>query len=283
MGQLAMSNNAIQEFGERLMLHVRDGAIWGCDIISIPDRTAVDSKRWRAAAASAGGIVPAMMVIADSVDSALAHLLGAIDHSWYHNLLRLSFMTERGETVYLPVDGQDEMCGWYGGPNSWRTWYSKERIVDLEDFDISDLKAEWGTENIPDDPAPILDELEMPRRAIEELGILLVQHVRDVAIRNCDEQLLPSSNTPTAQRWRRIAAEHNGVVPPEILIPDCVDEAILAFLRAIDQGLLPLSFTAENGDVVDLVKDGRGELAARYAEWRAKYSQQRFNDDNASD
>lgn len=47
-----------------------------------------------------------------------------------------------------------------------------------------------------------------------------------VAIRRCDEQLLPSSNTPTAQRWRRIAAEHNGSIPPEFLIPDCVDEAV---------------------------------------------------------
>jgi hypothetical protein len=46
--------------------------------------------------------------------------------------------------------------------------------------------------------------------------------------------------------------------------------------------LLPLSFTTENGDVVDLVKDGQGELAAHYAEWRAKYSQQRIGDDAES-
>ena len=68
-------------------------------------------------------------------------------------------------------------------------------------------------------------------------------------------------------------------IPPELRIPDCVDEAITAFLRAIDAGFLPLSFVGDNGNVVDLVNEGRGQLAARYAEWRAKYSQQRIADD----
>jgi hypothetical protein len=277
-----MYQDEIKEFGQRLVVHCRDRAIWGCNLCLRPDHQAVDSKRWRAAAAEAGGIVPATIVIPEAVDAGLAHILGAIDHSEVHKLLCLSFTTERGEFVYLPVDGLGEMCGWYGGEPSWRSWYSKERIVDAEDFDISALKAEWGTQDLPDDPAPNLDDLEMPRRAIEELGILLVRHVRDVAIQSCDLQLLPHSQTAMAQRWRKAALPHNGKVPPEILIPDCVDETIFTFLRAIDQGLLLLSFTAENGEMVDLVKDGQGKLADEYIRpggWRDQFSKERINQD----
>ena len=111
-----------------------------------------------------------------------------------------------------------------------------------------------------------------------------MRHVRDVAIQSCDMQLLPHSQTPVAKRWRRAAIPFDGKVPPQVLIPDCVDEAIFAFLRAIDQGLLRLSFTTESGETVDLVTDGRGELAAQYMAsdgWRAKYSEKRVNHDFA--
>ena len=276
-----MSTQAIEEFGQRLVQHCRDHAIWAGELTLKPDYEGVDGKRWRAAAAAAGGLVPADMVIPDCVDGAVCAVLHEIDSQ---ERLYLSFTTKAGEIVDLLVEGGGELAGWYGGPNSWRTWYSKERIVDLEDFDISALAAEWGTENIPDDPAPILEELQMPRRAIEELGELLVRHVRDVAIQSCDMQLLPHSETPMAQRWRRIAAGFQGQVPPEVLIPDCVDETIFAFLRAIDQGKLRLSFTADSGETVDLVKEGAGTLAKQYMAsggWRAKYSKERFFDDLA--
>lgn len=273
-----MSEDAIEQFGERLVQHCRDEAIWGCNLVLNSESESRQDKRWRTAAAAAGGLVPANMVIPDSVDPAVGNLLLAVDQE----LIRLSFTTEYGETVYLPEDGQGEMCGWYGGKGGWRAWYSKERIVDAEDF--AHFAVEWGTENIPDDPAPILEELQMPRRAIEELGELLVRHVRDVAIQSCDMQLLPHSETPMAQRWRRIAAGFQGKVPPEALIPDCVDETIFAFLRAIDQGKLRLSFTADSGETVDLVKEGAGTLAKQYMAsggWRAKYSKERFFDDLA--
>jgi len=276
MGQMIMHDIELNEFGRRLVEPCRDHAIWGCDIILKPERQAVDSKRWRAAAADAGGIVPSKIVIPEAVDGVMASILYTIDHEEF----RVLYTTERGEVVYLSKDGLSEMCGWYGGANAWRTWYSKERIVDLDDHDISELEAEWGTQDIPDDPAPNLDELEMPRRAIEELGILLVRHVRDVAIQSCDLQLLPHSETPMAKRWRKAAIPFNGKVPPEVLIPDCVDETIYTFLRAIDKGLLPLSFTAENGETVDLTKDGN--LAGRYIEpggWRDQFSKERIGED----
>jgi hypothetical protein len=267
-------HDIIREFGRRLVEHCRDRAIWGCNLCLRPDHQAVNSKRWRAAAAAAGGVVPATMVIVDSVDAVPANVVGAIDD----DILPLTFMTERGEVVFLPIAGLGEMCGWYGG--AWREWYSNERLVHTDDFDISDLEAEWGVQDIPDDPAPNLDDLEMPRRAIEELGILLVRHVRDVAIQSCDLQLLPHSETAMAKRWRKAAIPHGGKVPPEVLIPDCVDETIFTFLRAIDKGLLLLSFTAENGEMVDLVNDGQGKLADEYIRpggWRDQFSKERVN------
>jgi hypothetical protein len=272
-----MSAKAIEEFGMQIVSQVRDEAIHRSDWNLLPDGKGPEPRRWRAAAAATPeGQVPTNMVFPDCIDSTVSHLLWAIDD----DVLHLSFTTKRGENVYLPVDGRSEMCGWYGGGNSWRTWYTRERIVDADDFDMSALKAEFGTQDIPDDPAPNLDDLEMPRRAIEELGILLVRHVRDVAIQSCDLQLLPHSETPMAKRWRKAAIPFNGKVPPEVLIPDCVDETIFTFLRAIDKGLLPLSFTAENGETVDLTKDGN--LAGRYIEprgWRDQFSKERIGED----
>jgi hypothetical protein len=273
-----MSKDAIEEFGERLVQHCRDEAIGSGDMLAKPDRRGADADRLRAAAAAGGGLLPADTVIPECVDSAVASLLWAIDDS----LIRLSFTTEHGETVFLPEDGYSEMCGWYGGTGGWRTWYSRERILDAEDPVFRD--GEWCVDDSPDDPAPIREELPMPERAVNEFAELLVRHVRDVAIQSCDLQLLPHSETPVAKRWRRAAVPFDGKVPPQVVIPDCVDETIFAFLRAIDQGLLRLSFTAESGEVVDLAKEGRGELAARYISsggWRAKYSKERFFDDFA--
>ncbi|MBK9260322.1 MAG: hypothetical protein IPM54_10845 [Polyangiaceae bacterium] len=218
-----MSTDAVEEFGERLVRHVRDEAIQLCDLRLHPDRQSTIAKRWRAAAATIGG---EGMVIPDYVDTTAFEVLREIDDQ---ERLHLSFTTKNGETVDLLVEGGGELGGWYLGTPGWRTWYSNERIVDADDIDVSALAAEWGTEHIPDDPAPILEELPMPRRAIEELGQLLVRHVRDVAIQSCDLQLLPHSQTPLAKRWRRAAVPFNGKVPPQVLIPDCVDETILLF------------------------------------------------------
>jgi hypothetical protein len=273
---MIMSTQAIEEFGERLVRHVRDEAIEICDIRASRGIGA-RAERWRAAAAAAGGHVPAEMAIPDCVDSAVAHVLGAMDDA---EVLHLSFTTPRGETVDMSVVSWGEPVGWYGGDNGWRTWYSKERLVDAEEWAAftAKVRAEYGTEGRPDDPPPVQEELPMPRRAIEELGELLVRHVRDVAIRSCDFQLTPQSNTPVAKRWRQAALASGGAVPLHVLIPDCIDETILVFLRAVDQGLLRLSFTAAGGETVDLAKEGGGALAGCYGGWRAKYSKERFAD-----
>jgi hypothetical protein len=271
-----MYNELFTEFGRRLVASGRDETIRDCDLQGSSRCVSPSAERWRTAAASAGGVVPTDMVIPDCVDTTIFKLLYAMDDP---AMLHTLFTTGGGETIDIPIAGCGEPMGWYIG-DAWRQWYSKERIVDADDIDMSHLKAEWGTQDIPDDPAPNLDDLEMPRRAIEELGILLVRHVRDVAIQSCDLQLLPHSETPMAKRWRKAAIPHGGKVPPEVLIPDCVDETIYTFLRAIDQGLLPLSFVAENGETVDLTKVGN--LAGRYIEpggWRDQFSKERIGKD----
>jgi hypothetical protein len=271
---MIMSTRAIDEFEEQLVRLVRDDTIRSCDMTLKPDYQGADGKRWRASAAAAGGHVPAEMAIPDCVDSAVAHVLGAMDDA---EMLHLSFTTTWGETVDLSVVGWGEPVGYYGVDDGWRGWYSKERMADIEDW--ANRAPLEGTEKLPPEPPPVLEELSPRRRAIEELGQLLVRHVRDVAIRSCDHQLTPQSDTPVARRWRQAALESGGAVPLHVLIPDCVDETILAFLRAIDEGLLPLSFTAASGETVNLREAGGGKLAERYVGkdgWRAKYTKERF-------
>ncbi len=275
---MIMSTQAIEEFGEELVRNVRDVSIQQCNLSLRPDRETPRAERWRAAAA-AGGQALASVMIPECVDMTVFEVLREIDDQ---ERLPLSFTTPRGETVNLLAEGGGELGGWYVGIGSWPSYYSQERIVDAEEWAASAVEsaARWGVDPTPD-PPPVMEQLSPRRRAIEELGQLLVHHVRDVAIRSCDLQLTPQSDTPLARRWRQAALASGGAVPPEVLIPDCVDETILAFLRAIDQGLLPLSFTAESGETVDLREAGGCKLAERYGEWRARYTKERFTDDLA--
>ena len=118
----------------------------------------------------------------------------------------------------------------------------------------------------------------MPNPEIEEFAKMLVQEVRDSAIRGCEVSLRPNAADPIAKRWKEAAAGD-----PEsfakVIIPDVVDNTVFELLRAIDEGLFKISFTASNGKQVDLWKDG--ELAGMYAggDWPMKYSKERFIDD----
>src|SRR5262245_36094021 len=107
---MIMFIQAIEEFGERLVHHVRDDAIQICDIRASRG-VGGGAERWRAAAAAAGGHVPAEMVIPDCVDSAVAHVLGSMDDA---EMLHLSFTTTWGETVDVSVVGWGEPVGYYG-------------------------------------------------------------------------------------------------------------------------------------------------------------------------
>jgi hypothetical protein len=122
----------------------------------------------------------------------------------------------------------------------------------------------------------------MPSKEIEEFAKLLVRQVRDKAIANCDMLLQPDGNSPTAKRWREKLASSSPRELASMMIPDCVDNTLFYLLHAIDSGALRFSFIASDGKVVDLAKDGLGELAGWYAgvdPWISQYSEQRFVDD----
>jgi hypothetical protein len=120
----------------------------------------------------------------------------------------------------------------------------------------------------------------MPVPPIEEFGKLLVQQVRDQAIRACDQEVSATSRSPVAVRWREAMGDR---VDPEVLrtvIPDCVDETVFWLLQAIDQGVLRLSYTDAAGNQVDLAEAGLGELAGWYSgSWRFTHSEERSVDD----
>jgi len=66
----------------------------------------------------------------------------------------------------------------------------------------------------------------------------------------------------------------------DAIIPDCVDQTIFYLLHAIDNGELKLTFTAPNGENVDLTDGGFGEMAGWYAgedNWRERFSKERIN------
>ena len=117
---------------------------------------------------------------------------------------------------------------------------------------------------------------------IEEFAKILVQQVRDAAIRSCDRDLQPDAQSSVARRWKEAARDG---IPQELVkmvISDVVDETIANLLLTIDQELLPMSYTASNGNKVNLVEEGRGELSGWYGGspgWRTLYTSERFADD----
>src|SRR5260370_40171129 len=122
----------------------------------------------------------------------------------------------------------------------------------------------------------------MPNPEIEEFARILVQQVRDAAIQSSDRALRTDAMYPVAKRWKATARDGNPGSMASVVIPDTVDETVFHLLRAIDQGILKLSFTASNGKKVELPTDGLGELAGWYmgsGGWRALYSEERFVDD----
>lgn len=123
----------------------------------------------------------------------------------------------------------------------------------------------------------------MPHSEIQEFAKSLIERVRDVSIRSCDQALNPNSNDPVAKRWRQAARVQNDLKGiGSVLIPDVVDDVIFNLLDAIDNGHLELMFTASNGKRINLKKDGSGELAGWYmgsGGWPAMYSKERSTDD----
>jgi hypothetical protein len=124
----------------------------------------------------------------------------------------------------------------------------------------------------------------MPDVAVTEFAQALVQWVRDPAIRSCDRYLGPAERLPIGARWAETIAAASAAEAVGNAIPDCVDETIFYLLRAIDQGVLRISYTNEAGESVDLTEVGMGEMSGWYmgsGGWRSQYSEQRYVDDFA--
>jgi hypothetical protein len=121
----------------------------------------------------------------------------------------------------------------------------------------------------------------MLQEEIFEFAKLLVQNVRDSAIKSCDNQLRAQNmKAPMAKRWRD--AKNKGSMDEfaEMIISDCVDETMFYFFRAIDEGFFNLSLNTPNGKIIDLTTEGLGELSGWYAgEWRHEYSKERSTND----
>jgi hypothetical protein len=122
----------------------------------------------------------------------------------------------------------------------------------------------------------------MPNTGITEFAKIIIEQVRDEAIRSNDRELLPIAKSPVAKRWREVATTKNFEKIAKVMIPDIVDDTLFYLLHAIDEGSLKLSFISSDSEKIDLEKEGRSELAGWYmgsGGWRSKFSKERFIDD----
>lgn len=115
----------------------------------------------------------------------------------------------------------------------------------------------------------------MPTKEIEEFARKLVTAVRDEAIKSCDANARPAAQNVVAKRWLDARAAGEAAT---VIVPDTVDEALFFLFTAIDQGVLRLTYTTDEGMTVDLSEEGMGELAGWYIGpdgWRHRYSSER--------
>jgi hypothetical protein len=124
----------------------------------------------------------------------------------------------------------------------------------------------------------------MPNVGIEEFAKLLIREVRDEAIRSCDRKLRQDAKGHVAKRWKDLPRGADPETVASVIIPDIVDAAISQLLRAIDDGVVKLSFTPSDAERVDLNEAGLGELTGWYMGipgWRSAYSEERYIDDSS--
>jgi hypothetical protein len=96
----------------------------------------------------------------------------------------------------------------------------------------------------------------MAAKEVDEFAKLLVQHVRDEAIKSCDMLRNPECDSVDAKRLRANMESGNMDRLLEEVIADCVDDTLFFLLHAVDEGLLKISFKASSGKLVDLFEAG---------------------------
>lgn len=120
----------------------------------------------------------------------------------------------------------------------------------------------------------------MPDQIIISFAEAIVRFVRDRAIQNCVVRLDSPPKSPIGKHWTKMLGSTDLEQVQNVIIPDCVDETIFCLLNAIDEGGLKLSFTAPNGQEVNLTAAGLGELAGWYmgaGNWRENFSKEKIN------
>jgi hypothetical protein len=115
---------------------------------------------------------------------------------------------------------------------------------------------------------------------IEEFAKLLVEWVRDAAIRSNDSVF--GETHAVAKRWKEAAATSGSLETfAKIIIPDIVDSTIAHLLGAIDQEVLRLSYISAEGKSVDLATATDGLSGLYGSEWCEKFTKERYIDDLA--
>ncbi len=119
----------------------------------------------------------------------------------------------------------------------------------------------------------------MSERNIDIFAERLVRLVRDRTIRSCSQDLGPGPLSPVGKHWRAVLGSVDIDALRNVLIPDCVDEAVFYLLNAIDNEEIRLLFAAPDGQIVDLSESG--ELGGCYMggeSWRERFSNEKFVD-----
>ncbi len=120
----------------------------------------------------------------------------------------------------------------------------------------------------------------MTADSTERFGRLLVELVRDKAIRNCRARIQSGTKSAIGKAWANAISSRNPESITDTVVIDCVDDAVFFLLNAIDDGTLPISLREADGNSANLTEEGHGELAGWYMgsdNWRERYSTEPFN------
>jgi hypothetical protein len=214
----------------------------------LPTWQPIEARRWNELHYDPIAVIP------DVVDCFFTTLLHEIDA----DVIELSYLPENKILYDLNDDGWSELQGMYAVFDGYLHRYAKERYNDPLEMEKR-VQPPW-VETSPPPPG-------------EEFCKVVIQQVRDEAVRLCDALLKPGSRGAVAERWRsspNLAAE---------MIPDVVDITVMLLLKNICEGGLDLTHRIEGGVRIHLVQPGLVEEYCGENGWRAGLATTHFNPD----
>ena len=128
-------------------------------------------------------------------------------------------------------------------------------------------------------PVSHIGKTEVSYDSVERFATLLIAKVRDQAIDSFDVARNLNAKSQRARRYRELFGTKLEAAIDNV-VPDIVDVTLFYLLNAIENGELRLLFD-DNGKIIDLDKEGFGEMAGNYVaddpdSWRQKYSRSRI-------